>query len=173
MTAVHHKLPIKVVMFNNSASASLRWKPRALAFCALGDCNDLYFADHLQWAGFSYLKTKDLRTLLGCSSILLPHPTVKSVWCCHNSALIPSAVNEFIAHISSIVYRQSTLSTCRFDEELRWAGEDDLFLLELLFASTYTCISGETEVELGLGENIFCRSWSWDIPTTWEGSFAR
>jgi succinoglycan biosynthesis protein ExoW len=132
------------------------------AICALGGTNDLYFSDHLQWAGFSYLETKEFGALLGHSSILRPHATVEGVWCCHNTTIISSAVYEFIAHISSIVYRRDTLSTCRFDEELRWAGEDDLFLLNLLFTSTYTCISGETEVELGFGENIFLRSWSWD-----------
>jgi hypothetical protein len=70
-------------------------------------------------------------------------------------------VKEFVAHTSSIVYRRSKFPTCRFDEEL-WYGEDDLFLLDLLFLSSQTCVSTQTEAILGLGENIFFRSWSWN-----------
>jgi succinoglycan biosynthesis protein ExoW len=133
------------------------------AIDALGNSNDLYFADHLQWGGFSYFDTKEFGAFVkvGQSSTALALTKVNEVIVCSSAVIIPYAVREFIAHTSTIVYRAGSLSKCRFIGELRW-GEDDIFLLDLLFASTQACISTEIEVELGFGENIFLGSWSWD-----------
>jgi succinoglycan biosynthesis protein ExoW len=131
---------------------------------ALGTSNDLYFSDHLQWGGFSYLDSKDFGafTKTGQSSSLRPLASVQGVVIVSGADLVPWAVTEFIAHTSTIVYRWGQLSVCRFDERLRWGGEDDLFLLDLLSFSPTTCVSVEIEVELGFGQNIFLNSWSWD-----------
>jgi succinoglycan biosynthesis protein ExoW len=131
---------------------------------ALGTSHDLYFSDHIQWGGFRYFGNKDFGRFLMTEQPLTsqPIPFVSDVRVFSSEELIGYAVNEFIAHISSIVYRTSTLANFRFEEELRWAGEDELFLLNLLFSSRYTCVSSEPEVELGLGTNLFRSSWSWD-----------
>jgi succinoglycan biosynthesis protein ExoW len=131
---------------------------------ALGSSNDLYFSDYLQWGGFSHFDSKNFGAFvrMGQSSALQRFETVKGVRVFSNEDIIPYAVKEFVAHTSSIVYRRSKFSTCRFDEELRWAGEDDLFLLDLLFSSTQICVSTEIEVELGSGVNIFFSSFGWD-----------
>jgi succinoglycan biosynthesis protein ExoW len=130
---------------------------------ALGTSNDLYVSDHVQWEGFSNLEMREFGAFVrtGQSSSLRPLAAVKGVWICPSTDIIPYAVKEVVAHTSSIVYRTSKLATCRFDEEL-WYGEDDLFLVDLLLFSTYTCVSAETEVSLGLGVNIFFSSISWD-----------
>jgi succinoglycan biosynthesis protein ExoW len=130
------------------------------AINALGNTYDVYVADNLQWEGFGYLDGTDFGTSLKTGQ-WGTHAAVKEVWICSNVDVIPYAVKQFIAHMSSVVYRRSKLSTCRFDEEQRW-GEDDLFILDLLFSSSQTCVSTKTEVELGLGDNIFLNSWSWD-----------
>jgi succinoglycan biosynthesis protein ExoW len=130
---------------------------------ALGGSHDLYFADYLQWEGLRNFDTRKFGVFMrmGRSSSRQPLATVKDVWLCSNIDIIPYAVKESVAHTSSIVYRTSAFSTCQFDEEL-WYGEDDLFVLDLLFSSVQSCISTNVEVELGLGENIFFDSWSWD-----------
>jgi succinoglycan biosynthesis protein ExoW len=131
------------------------------ALDALGTCNNLYFTDHVQWEGFSNRDKREFGPLVGRSSTFRPHARVAGVWICANADIIRYAVQEVVAHTSTIVYRKSKFSACRFDEEL-WYAEDDLFFLDLLFSSTYACVSTESEVSLGLGVNIFFSSWSWD-----------
>jgi succinoglycan biosynthesis protein ExoW len=131
------------------------------ALDSLGSCNDLYFSDYLRWEGFTNLNKTKFGALVGDSSIFRHHAGVVSVLICPNAYIIPYAIQEAVAHTSTIVYRKRALSMCRFDEELSYA-EDDLFLLDLLLSSTYACISTESEASLGLGVNIFYGSWSWD-----------
>jgi succinoglycan biosynthesis protein ExoW len=131
------------------------------ALDALGSFNDLYFTDHLQWEGFSNQNRREFGARVGRSSTFRPHARVAGVWICANADIIRYAVQEVVAHTSTIVYRKSKLAKCRFDEEL-WYAEDDLFFLDLLFSSTHACVSTESEVSLGLGVNIFFSSWSWD-----------
>jgi succinoglycan biosynthesis protein ExoW len=133
------------------------------AINALGSSSDLYVSDHLQWAGPSNLGTREFGGFIKTkqSSTSLPLATIEGVFVISNADIIPYAIKEFIAHTSSIVYRREKFMTCRFDER-QWYGEDDIFLLDLLFSSTQTCVSTEIEVELGFGENIFFGSWSWD-----------
>lgn len=127
---------------------------------SLGDLYDLYFADNLQWEGLKNLDRTDFGASIKRGQ-WPSHATVKKVWTCSNFDIVPYAAKEFIAHTSAIVYRRSKFAACRFDEELRYS-EDDLFFLDLLFSSEESCASTEAEVQLGLGENIFFASWSWD-----------
>jgi succinoglycan biosynthesis protein ExoW len=129
---------------------------------ALGTSNDLYFSDHRQWADFSYLQSIEFDAWFGQGSISQPVAMMNGVRVCSNDDLFPYAVEAWLAHISTVVCRRSTIAACRFYEDLRWGGEDHLFFLDLLISSSRTCISTETEVELGFGINIFLSSWSWE-----------
>ena len=129
---------------------------------ALGKSNDLYFSDHRQWANFSYLRSIEFDAWFGQGSSSRAVAMMDSVWVCSSDDLFPFAVEAWLAHTSTVVCRRSTLADCRFCEDLRWSGEDHLFFLDLLSSSSRTCISTETEVELGYGVNIFLNSWSWE-----------
>jgi succinoglycan biosynthesis protein ExoW len=133
------------------------------AISALGHSNDLYVAGNLTWEGLNNLDRTAFGAFIkkGQSPTLRPLGTVKDVWVCSNADIIPYTLKEPVFHTSSIVYRRSKFSTCRFDEEL-WYGEDNLFFLDLQFLSIRTCVSTQIEVILSLGENIYFRSLSWN-----------
>jgi succinoglycan biosynthesis protein ExoW len=130
------------------------------ALDSLGTSNDLYFSDYLRWDGFSNLGASQFGALVGRDSTARV-PGMNGVWVYFNEELIPHAAKEFLTHSSALVFRQETLSICRFNEDL-WYGEDYLFFFDLLSFSSRTCISTQTEVELGLGVNLYFSSWSWD-----------
>jgi succinoglycan biosynthesis protein ExoW len=131
------------------------------AIDALGTSNDLYFSDYVRWEGFSNFGASEFGALVGRGSTSQALPGMNGVWVYANEDLIPHAVREFLTHSSTLVFRQRALSTCRFDEEL-WYGEDYLFFFDLLNSSSRTCVSTESEVELGFGVNLYFSSWSWE-----------
>jgi succinoglycan biosynthesis protein ExoW len=134
------------------------------AVSSLGKSNDVYFSDFLDWERADHFNGKQFGTVIRKDepSNAQCRASVSGVRIYASADLIPHSVMEFIAHASSVVYRTGQLSSDRFNEKLRWAGEDDVFLLSLLLASDRACVSSETEVELGFGENIFLNSFSWD-----------
>jgi succinoglycan biosynthesis protein ExoW len=128
------------------------------AIDALGTSNDLYFSDYVRWEGFSNFVASEFGALVGRGSTSQALPGMNGVWVYANEDLIPHAVKEFLTHSSTLVFRQRALSTCRFDEEL-WYGEDYLFFFDLLNSSSRTCVSTESEVELGFARRRSFPAW--------------
>ena len=68
---------------------------------------------------------------------------------------------EYLAHTSSIAYKARKLGGVRMLEDLRAAGEDHLFFVDLVLASSKICMSLESEVSLGAGVNIYLSAFDW------------
>jgi succinoglycan biosynthesis protein ExoW len=88
-------------------------------------------------------------------------------------ALAPSemqsfVIEEFPAHISTLVYQRSIDPDLRFNEGLEACGEDKLFIMALLSKAKRICFSANTAVECGRGVNIFFANNRWDSASYME-----
>lgn len=77
-------------------------------------------------------------------------------------------IEEFPAHISTLVYCRSIDADLRFNEDLEACGEDKLFIVALLSKAKRVCYSSKTVVECGRGVNIFFTNNRWDSPSYLE-----
>jgi succinoglycan biosynthesis protein ExoW len=73
-------------------------------------------------------------------------------------------IEEFPAHISTLVYRRSVDPDLRFNEDLDACGEDKLFIMAVVSKAKRICFSARTIVECGRGVNIFFTNDRWDSP---------
>ena len=78
--------------------------------------------------------------------------------------------NEFVyhslCHTSSVVIRRDAAVAHRFDTDLRSAGEDWMYWLNLAHSGARVAISWRTNTEAGEGVNIFFSAFDWDLPAT-------
>lgn len=70
-------------------------------------------------------------------------------------------LTTFTAQISTLVYRRSIKPDAAFAVDLRLAGEDTLFILQLLAAARTVCVSREIEVVCGAGVNVYYGTFDW------------
>lgn len=73
-------------------------------------------------------------------------------------------LRHYLAQTSTLVIRWSRHRQARFPVELSSAGEDHVFLLDLVMASSRILFSDELEVCCGDGVNIYFGNLSWDAP---------
>jgi succinoglycan biosynthesis protein ExoW len=71
-----------------------------------------------------------------------------------------------LCHTSSVVIRRNLAVAWRFDADLRSAGEDWMYWLNLVYAGARIAISWRTNTEAGEGVNIFFKSFDWNSPAT-------
>jgi succinoglycan biosynthesis protein ExoW len=71
-----------------------------------------------------------------------------------------------LCHTSSVVLRRDAAVAQRFDTDLRSAGEDWMYWLNLTFSGARIAISWRTNTEAGEGVNIFFNAFDWDLPAT-------
>jgi len=78
--------------------------------------------------------------------------------------------NEFVyhslCHTSTVVVGRDLAVAQRFDTDLRHAGEDWMYWLNLAHSEARIAISWRTNTEAGEGVNIFWSAFDWDSPTT-------
>jgi succinoglycan biosynthesis protein ExoW len=125
---------------------------------------DLYFSDHLkQVGGKAYLPSTRFYNSV-CKENNIPWREISpntSIFTCDSRLIAEFAVNEYLAHTSSIVYRASKLGAVRTMEALRAAGEDHLFFLDLALGAGSICFSLAGEISLGTGVNISEKAFIW------------
>lgn len=73
-------------------------------------------------------------------------------------------LREFPTQLSTVVYRKEKGEGLRFDPSFKNAGEDMLFILQLVHQSDAACFSPEARVECGEGVNIYFGNIGWDTP---------
>ena len=130
------------------------------AVLALDAGSDVYFSDHIGEQGAPYLpNTQFLRAALEEPEVTpTPVPHVRDA---PGRLMADFAAREYLAHTSSIVYRARKLGHLRMSTQLRSAGEDHLFFLDLCLASNRVAFSSECEVALGEGVNIYVSAFEW------------
>jgi succinoglycan biosynthesis protein ExoW len=139
------------------------WTPEHLpnALAALGAGADLYFANHTRPNVYeSYFDSM----ALGARQIgrpVLEEPRLYQL--AENKLRL--ILKHYLAQTSTIVFRRAKHHALRFAAELRAAGEDQVFLIELAMASSKILFSeGLDVVCCGDGVNVYFSNLSWDQP---------
>jgi succinoglycan biosynthesis protein ExoW len=83
-------------------------------------------------------------------------------------ALCDEIAVDYISHTSTVVLRAPWVETLRFDTELRSAGEDRMFWLELGLAGARMAVSWRCNVTCGAGVNLFFSAHDWNSAATLE-----
>lgn len=140
------------------------WDPshlsRALAVLQRG--YDLYFSDHETPQGIMHLRsTRLLAHAESGDGRLSPVPGVANVLSCDAHWLASLAAQEFLAHASTIVFSARRLGHLRFVEELRAAGEDHVFQVDLMLAASRACFSTDCGLQRGKGLNVYDSAQVW------------
>jgi succinoglycan biosynthesis protein ExoW len=71
-----------------------------------------------------------------------------------------------LCHTSSVVVRRNMAVTQRFDTDLRSAGEDWMYWLNLAYSGARIAISWRTNSEAGEGVNLYFSAFDWNLPKT-------
>ena len=74
-------------------------------------------------------------------------------------------INEFPAHLSTLVYARALDPELRFSPNLRVCGEDKLFMVALAIKAKRVCFDATSTVECGRGVNVFFSQIGWDSPS--------
>jgi succinoglycan biosynthesis protein ExoW len=138
------------------------WKPGhiAKAVSALSQGYDFYFTDHdrvgFHESFFSYLNfphtlSKDALTQIS-----------GSVWEVQKDAFFSYFLRMLTAHISSVVFLWKCAPHIRFNNSMRTAGEDYLYMLQLISQTHKVCFSTDIMITCADGLNIYYGTYSWD-----------
>ena len=72
------------------------------------------------------------------------------------------SLRSFTAQISTVVYRRAAHPLAAFQVSLRTAGEDSLFLLEVVARSKKVCFTNKACSSCGEGVNIYYSTFGWN-----------
>ncbi|GEO80146.1 glycosyltransferase family 2 protein [Pararhodospirillum oryzae] len=149
-------------------------------YIAFMDSDDVWHEDHLLYAlkamksGCDFYFSDNMRSGFheSCFSTYCPqiHCFVERDSKTKGFSYIPRdvAVNLiiecFAAQLSTVVYRKSLCKSLRFNEDLKFAGEDMLFLVDILSKSGKVGFSNEIRVECQDGVNIYFSNLGWKYP---------
>jgi succinoglycan biosynthesis protein ExoW len=147
------------------------WQPSHIshALNVLSGDGDFFFCDHTRW-NFpgSYLEdSKPFQDWKNTSnSSLLPKggPQNKTDFEFQKGEETYSFIEDYLAQTSTVVYRFAKFPKVRFDPELRYAGEDNMFWIDLARSGAVTRVSCQTNVATGKGINMFAGAAEWSHP---------
>jgi len=71
-----------------------------------------------------------------------------------------------LCHTSSVVLGRDVAVAQRFDSDLRSAGEDWMYWLNVAYSGARIAISWRSNTEAGEGVNIYFSAFDWNLPTT-------
>jgi succinoglycan biosynthesis protein ExoW len=139
------------------------WKPdhivTALDTLALG--YDFYFTDHDRIghhaSHFAAIDFPQALAATGSASRIGDH-----LWSVEKSAFYKFFVRVFTAHISTVMIRWHLVCDIRFNNNLRTAGEDYIYMLQALARCTTICFSDKIMSTCGDGINIYYATYSWE-----------
>lgn len=132
------------------------------AVTAMAEDADVYFSNHLK-DGETHLDLVNSLFLRDWRSRAVRTAEVEGaeVLVYDGHILADYTAEEFLAHLSSIVFRVPRLGRVRFEERLRVAGEDCVFFFDLARGARRVCCSLSIDVERGSGINIHDGTFEW------------
>ena len=149
------------------------WHPTHLAeaVAALDRGYDFYCCDNARPGSFALFSEANA-ALRGGGAALRPRATVLDeagpVLGFAAGTLTDEIAIDYISHTSTVVVAGSLVRSLRFDAELRGAGEDRMFWLELALAGARVAISWRCNVTCGTGVNLFFSAHDWNSAATLE-----
>lgn len=147
----------------------------ALGLSTLGDDGDFYFCDHDRWDySRSYLEdSKNFQAWIAatesCLFIIDQSFDKKLDLGIKTFEFYPSEafyafIEDYLAQTSTVIFRYKVGATVRFDPNLRYAGEDNMFWLDLAKLSRAVRVCTARNVVTGIGVNMFASTMSWSHP---------
>jgi len=146
-----------------------RWRADHLqtALNILDDDADFYFCDHTRWydekSWFRASEPIQLWMKENDGGRFVARPEFGIYEFVPKAAFL-SFIEDYLAQTSTVVYRYARFRNIRFDTQLRHAGEDNMFWLELSEAARRVRFSTTARVHCGRGDNMYYGSMSWDHP---------
>jgi succinoglycan biosynthesis protein ExoW len=135
------------------------WEPNHLAraISALDHGSDYYFCDS-ERGGVTKFAENDFNPFLYKHGQSLGD----SIYAMDCKPFFDRSLRAPPFHTSTSVFRHAVARSMLFDISLRVAGEDHLFLFELIQKSRRICCSSELLVKCGEGLNIYSSKYSWE-----------
>jgi len=140
------------------------WNPDhlSIAISALNHGFDYYFCDHKRIGHHdSHLATIPFYRVVDATDALR---IGKEYYEIDKELFFNFFLTNFVSQISTVVYRRSSATDIIFNTSLRTAGEDHLFLLQLVSKAQRICYSPDNLVTCGQGINIYAAKYSWEDP---------
>jgi succinoglycan biosynthesis protein ExoW len=175
---------IRVIPQQNGGCANARNTGLAavgndIRYIAFLDSDDFWGNSHIQDAllilekGYEFYFCDNERPGLHASQFqAVGFPTAEAVgesavWLGENFWKLSSDVffefffRQFTTQISTVMFRREAFPNGRFNEKLRAAGEDYLFLLQLTQSCSCVSFSNKINVTCGEGVNVYNGAYSW------------
>jgi succinoglycan biosynthesis protein ExoW len=139
------------------------WEPShlATALAALERGYDYYFCDNRRVGGHGsyFVQT-------GFDRHLAAHgkPLDEELYAIDPADFISFSLRAWTSLTPTVVFRRAIAPELRFDSSLRAAGEDCLFLLQLMSRAAQICCSRAINVTCAEGVNIFYSTYDWNDP---------
>jgi len=139
------------------------WMPGhiAKALEALGTDYDFYFTDHGR-VGHHPSLFADIRFPPEGQPEDKLRQIDGSLWEVDKAFFFRHFLRVFTVHLSSFAYRRAVSPDARFKDSLRTAGEDYLFMLNILTQSRKVCFRTEALIMCGDGINIYYGTYGWE-----------
>ncbi|MFH1659352.1 MAG: glycosyltransferase family 2 protein [Pseudomonadota bacterium] len=132
------------------------WSPLHLknAMTALRAGNDVYFADHLQLGAETSAFCRANRI------VAADHPSISVSDDLHSyeGDMFDQIISGNVIGTSTVVFDKRKFSDVRFRRDLKMAGEDYIFWLDLSLRGAKFAFGASTEVVYGKGVNVFAGS---------------
>lgn len=140
------------------------WQPTRLAtgLLALRFDGGFFYSDHSRRGLFeSHLASHDLSSLAATREEELG----ENLYSISKETLFSSILRAFPTHCSTVLFSAKILGNLRFEREIKAAGEDILFMAQLVQRAPRIVFSSEALVECADGINMFFSAFSeWDSP---------
>jgi succinoglycan biosynthesis protein ExoW len=122
---------------------------------------DLYFTDH---GRIGHHASHFAEIMFPCAAA--PEGTFKKIggglWEVERTFFFRYFLRVFTAQISGVVYRRAVYPDARFEDALRTAGEDYVFMLQIVMRASSICFTPDNMVTCGDGVNIYNGNYGWD-----------
>ena len=155
--------------------------PESATYIAFLDSDDIWQPSHLSVAlavldqGFDYYfcdckRVEDTRTYLSYTPftrlLQTAHPLAapEGAYALDKQDFHDTSIEQWMSLIPTVVYRRAVAPGLTFDPLLRVAGEDALFLLQVMEKSDRSACSTQCLVSLADGINIYASTYNWDNP---------
>jgi succinoglycan biosynthesis protein ExoW len=142
------------------------WDPNHLetALAALNNGADFYFCDHKRIGVEAHNSQLELVSFKLLPMTEMPIDKYSGIYTIKKNIFFDFMLRNFICQISTVVYKKDIARDVNFNTYLHAAGEDDLFLMQIVSKANLISCYPKVQVTCADGVNIWVSRSSWDSP---------